>query len=85
MEAAQAYEDGDVDKAQKLVDQNIADLSAAAAVAPAPQATALMQQQHSYAGTKEGFAAKPGSGAGKAAAKRAVELDSENLGRAGTF
>jgi len=85
MEAAQAYESGDVDKAQQLIDQNMADLSAAAATAPAPVATALMQQQRSYAGTKQGFGASPSSAGGKAAAKRAVELDSENLGRAGSF
>jgi len=85
MEAAQAYESGDVDKAQKLIDQNMADLSAAAATAPSPVATALMEQQRSYAGTKQGFGASPSSAGGKAAAKRAVELDSENLGRAGKF
>lgn len=85
MEAAEAYQSGDVDKAQKLIDQNMADLSAVAATAPAPVATALRQQQRSYADTKQGFGASPSSAAGKAAAKHSVELDSENLGRAGSF
>jgi Ca-activated chloride channel family protein len=85
MQAAQAYKDGDVTRAQALIDQNIAALGGAAAAAPPAMAADLQKQQAAYAETKKGFAAKPTSGQGQAAAKRAVELDTANMGRSGSF
>ena len=80
MEAAEAYNAGDVEKAQRLIDKNIADLKAAAVNAPAPAASALDSQWQSYGATKSGFLhAPPQSAAGKVAAKRAVERDSANM------
>ncbi len=81
LEAAEAYAKGDVTRAQGLIDQNIADLGAVAADAPAPAAAALVNQQKTYAATKHRFRAAPGSLAGRAAAKRAYEIDSSNLAR----
>jgi Ca-activated chloride channel family protein len=81
LEATEAYAQGDVTRAQQLIDQNIASLGAAAASAPAPVATALAKQQAAYGATKKNFHAPPQSAAGKVAAKRAYEVDSSNLGR----
>ena len=85
MQAAQAYKDGDVARAQALMDQNIAAIGAAATAAPPAAAADLQKQQASYLETKKGFAAQPRSAAGQGAAKRAVELDTANLGRSGGF
>ncbi|CAN5333562.1 VWA domain-containing protein [soil metagenome] len=85
MQAAQAYKDGDTGRAQVLLDQNIAAISAATAAAPPAVAADLQRQQASYVETKRGFGAQPHSAAGQGAAKRAVELDTANLGRSGGF
>ncbi len=85
IQAAQAYKDGDVARAQDLIDQNIASLGAASAAAPPEARAGLQRQQAAYSDTKKGFAARPSSAAGQAAAKHAVELDTENFGRSGGF
>jgi Ca-activated chloride channel family protein len=70
MEAAEAYSNGDVGRAQQLIDGNIAALATAQAIAPAPRAAALAKQQKEYEESKQSFAAEAsGSMAGKKAAK----------------
>ncbi|HEY1958951.1 MAG TPA: VWA domain-containing protein [Polyangiaceae bacterium] len=81
IEAANAYAAGDVSRAQSLIDKNVADLHAAQATAPAPIAAQLEKQVTVYDETKKSFHAAPGSGAGRAAAKRAFQNDWENLAR----
>ena len=84
LEATEAYAHGDTDKARRLIDQNIAALATAAAIAPAPAASSLAKQQGAYESQKADFAAAaPSSGAGKRAAKAAAEKDNSNLGRKG--
>jgi Ca-activated chloride channel family protein len=84
LEAAEAYERGDTARAQTLIDKSIADLQAAAASAPAPAATALHRQWSVYQ-TRKPAMARPATTAGSAAAKRAFQDDSSNLGRAASF
>jgi len=83
MEAADAYNRGDIGKADALVEANVRDLKAAASTAPAPVATALMAQSGSYEQARRGFhsysAASP---EGKALAKSIVQDDSANMTRA---
>jgi len=79
IEAAEAYERGDVARAQTLVDQNVRDLAAAATAAPSA-APALMAQQRAYTETKRAFAA-PRSNHTNAAAKAGAAKDFSNLGR----
>jgi Ca-activated chloride channel homolog len=82
IEAAEAYNQGDVQRAQALIDQNKVELAAAATAAPAPAAAALEQQIAAYEQTKQAFgSAKPRSAMGSAAAKRSVEKDLSNTGR----
>lgn len=82
IEATEAYENGDVTRAQALIDQNIVDLRAAEGAAPAPAATALQEQARAYDETKRTFAAAPPkSAAGSVAAKRALEKDTSNMAR----
>lgn len=70
LEAAQAYTRGDGVLAQKLIDQNIADLNAAQAMAPPAKAAALERQADEYKEDKGQFVqAAPTSVAGKHAAK----------------
>ena len=86
LEAAQAYGQGDGARARALIDQNMADLDEAAAVAPAPARAALEKQKGAYDATRSGFAAAPPSSPeGKAAAKASVAKDSENIGRKAAF
>jgi Ca-activated chloride channel homolog len=82
IEATEAYAEGDVQRAQGLIDQNIADLHAAATAAPAAAATSLQAQAQSYDETKRTFAsAAPRSAAGSIAAKQAVEKNTSNIAR----
>ncbi|WP_437600990.1 VWA domain-containing protein [Sorangium sp. So ce590] len=82
LEAADAYQQGDVGRAQRLIDESMNELSAVAAAAPAAAAAPLRKQLMEYKATqKEFLSAPPASTAGKAAAKRAVEKDISNLSR----
>jgi Ca-activated chloride channel homolog len=82
IEATEAYAGGDVQRAQGLIAQNIADLRAAEAAAPAAAAPALQEQARSYDETKRTFAAAaPRSAAGSIAAKRSLEKDTSNIAR----
>jgi Ca-activated chloride channel family protein len=86
IEATEAYAEGDVQRAQGLIDQNIADLHTAQMAAPAAAATALEAQANSYDDTKRKFAsAAPKSAAGSIAAKQAVEKNTSNIGRQAAF
>ncbi|AUX40019.1 uncharacterized protein SOCE26_014140 [Sorangium cellulosum] len=82
IEAAEAYQQGDVGRAQALIDQNMVELKTVAAKAPKPAASALQKQVLAYESTKQEFmSAAPSSTAGKAAAKSAVASDISNLAR----
>ena len=81
LEAAEAYQRGDTQRAQQLIDQNMVDLKTAAAAAPAPVATTLQKQWTAYDVTKKSFHAAPQSIAGRTAAKAAFQDDSANLAR----
>jgi Ca-activated chloride channel family protein len=82
LEAAEAFQKGDVDKAQRILDQSITDLQAAAATAPAPVASSLERQWTDYKARKAPMS-KAGSAAGNVAAKRAAAVDNNNLVRSG--
>jgi Ca-activated chloride channel homolog len=82
LEAADAYAHGDRDKAQHLIQQNVAALSAAAASAPAPVAARLAKQSDEYKAQMGSFSVAPSSDDGKRAAKAAVAKDSRNIDRA---
>lgn len=80
--ATEAYVRGDTAKADALIQDNLNDLKAAAADAPAPVAQALEAQAFEYKATKAGFGqAAPSSVAGKEMAKKATERDVSNIGR----
>lgn len=82
VEATEAYNRGEGAQAQAMIEENLADLRAAATAAPAAVGTALMRQAVDYEQTKGRFAkAAPGSADGKAAAKGSMEKDLSNLGR----
>jgi Ca-activated chloride channel family protein len=82
LEAADAYERGDTARAQALIDQNKAELEAAAAAAPPSAAPKLAAQASYYDQTAEAFrAVKPSSAAGRAASRKAAEKDFSNMGR----
>ena len=82
VEAANAYAQGDVRRADELARKNELDLSAAAAAAPAPAASSLQQQIVTYQAARKGFAnVAPSSAEGKAAAKAGAAKDMSNLGR----
>jgi Ca-activated chloride channel family protein len=84
LEAAEAYQRGDVGRAQAIIDGNMADLRSAAAAAPAASAAPLEEQMREYEKTKKVFAAeKPQSEGGRARAKAAAARDLSNMGRAG--
>ena len=53
--------------------------------APAPAASAIEAQVRAYHATKKMFDAPPGSGTGRAAAKRVYQKELENLGRAAAY
>jgi Ca-activated chloride channel family protein len=81
LEAAQAYESGDRAKADSLIAQNLDELKAAQAYAPAPAASALGAQYRAYAKAKGGLAsAPPMSTAAKAIPKQMAEKDLANVG-----
>lgn len=82
LEAADAYRRGDLSRAQRLIDDNMAELDDAAAAAPEESADSLIEQKRSYAESKARFdRTPPGSAAGRAAAKEATATDSANLER----
>ncbi len=80
--AAQAYRAGDQARADALIAENLDDLEAAQAFAPAPEADVLEEQKARYRGVRSSFArAKPSSAPGRAAAKAATERDLKNVDR----
>lgn len=80
--AAESFAHGDEGKAQELLDQNMAALSAAEAEAPAEVAAQLARQRADVSAAKSGFrAAKPGSPKAKALTKAATEKNNNNLSR----
>lgn len=82
VEAAAAYGRGDARTADALIEQNKADLRAAATAAPAAAATALAAQMAEYEETQRVFAAAPpASTAGKVAAKAAAAKQLSNMSR----
>lgn len=82
LEAAEAYRRGDIREADKLIQQNQAELEDAAAAAPAPMAKSLRKQKRSYGATGERFRqTAPSSAEGRAAAKESAEADAMNLDR----
>ncbi|WP_394826162.1 VWA domain-containing protein [Pendulispora albinea] len=82
MEAATAYSRGDVRTADALVEENLRALRGAAAVAPAPMATALRSQVGTYEKAQKGFHTYDSSSApAKALSKSIVQDDSANIAR----
>ena len=81
IEAAEAYSQGDQEKAHHLVQQNIAALKGAAMNAPAPMAASLAKQSSAYGDQWNAFAASPSSDDGKRAAKSTAAHESSNLTR----
>jgi Ca-activated chloride channel family protein len=82
LDAAAAYARGDVATAQRLIEESMGELDAAAETAPDDQADRLREQKRSYQATKGRFAtAAPGSAEGRAAAKEATAADNANLSR----
>lgn len=82
LEAAAAYARGDVGTAQRLIDESLGELDAAAQAAPDEVAEGLIEQKRSYEATKGRFATSaPGSADGRAAAKEATAADNANLSR----
>ncbi|AKU95249.1 hypothetical protein AKJ09_01913 [Labilithrix luteola] len=82
VEAAKAYADGDLSRANLLVEQNEAALGDAMRAAPAPAASALQAQLDSYRDTKKGFSTiRPTTAPGKAAAKAAAAKEMGNFSR----
>lgn len=80
--AAEAFARGDKGKADALIAQNEAELSAAAADAPAEAAAPLRRQLEDANDAKQKFrAAAPGTDTGKAAAKAAAHTHVKNLSR----
>ena len=86
IEAAAALEQGDLQAAQRIVDENIGALKAAAEAAPAPAATAIHAQVEAYERSKKEFhAAPPKSPGAKAAARSMADKEFSNLGRAAAY
>lgn len=86
MEATEAYNRGEGKRAQALIEQNEAQLAAAATAAPRAAAEALDRQRADYGEAKRKFAAAPPtSTAGKAAAKAGAERDIANMARRISF
>jgi len=82
MEAADAYNRGDVRTAETLADESMNELRAAATAAPAPMASALSAQAGSYEHAKSGFRRfAPASTEAKALSKTMVKDDSANMAR----
>jgi Ca-activated chloride channel homolog len=79
LEAAQAYANGEAERAQRLIQQNIDSLSSAGVYAPAPVKRALAAQAGTYDQTMKEFAhARPSSDVGKVAAKKAAASNMAN-------
>jgi Ca-activated chloride channel family protein len=79
LDAAKAYAQGDKDRADSLIRQNIAELGAARALAPAPAASSLAAQSSTYERTRQAFSnAAPESTAGKFHAKAAAASNFAN-------
>ncbi|MDI3291184.1 VWA domain-containing protein [Polyangium sp. 15x6] len=86
LEAAAALEQGDMQAAQRIVDENIGALRAAAEAAPAPAATAIQAQVEAYERAKQEIHAAPPKSAGaKAAARSMADKEFSNLGRAAAY
>ena len=86
LDAAAAYAGGDLEAAERLIDENMSDLQSAAQHAPADVADDLRAQRDSYSTTRRRFkAAAPTSVEGRAAAKEVTETDNANVGRATSF
>ncbi|MBK8252667.1 MAG: VWA domain-containing protein [Polyangiaceae bacterium] len=82
LEATDAYNRGDGRRAEALIEQNEAEIAAAATAAPPAAATALSRQLDAYRAAKRSFAQAPaGSDEGKAAAKAGTAQDIANMGR----
>lgn len=82
IEAAEAYNRGEGDKAQAIIDGNMADLAAAQAIAPAPSVAVLEEQKKEYADVKKNFASEPaGSMRAKSAAKASAAKSFANTVR----
>ena len=86
IQAAQAYAQGDVRKADALAAQNQAALSEALAAAPTAAAPAIQAQMREYDDQQKAFKTiAPTSAAGKARAKSAAVKDMSNLNRAAAY
>lgn len=82
LEATEAYAQGDQERAQALMQDNVRDLDQAARNAPAPMASALDVQKRGYEAMAAGAAATaPTSEAGRALAKQATAHEMTNLSR----
>jgi len=79
VEAAQAYADGNQQRANDLIQTNVRMLKKAAMAAPAPAASALSAQSLSYESTMASFGSSaPSSTSGKIAAKHAAASNMAN-------
>jgi Ca-activated chloride channel family protein len=80
--AAEAFARGDKGKADALIAENEAELTAAAAIAPDEAAAPLRRQLEDANVAKQKFrATAPGTESGKAAAKAAADTHVKNLSR----
>jgi Ca-activated chloride channel homolog len=80
LEAAAAYQKGDVRTAQTLMEKSEKDLDRAAAVAPPSMSASIFKQSAEYKARRP-MMAQPGTAQGNVAAKTAVAVDNNNLGR----
>ena len=80
--ASEAYARGDAKGADKLLQQNLADLEVAAAAAPAEEKASLERQRADVTDSQNKFRSfAPGSAPAKAASKESAWKNSENLSR----
>jgi Ca-activated chloride channel family protein len=79
LEATEAYARGDQQRAQRLIEDNVAQLQQAQAHAPPELAGSLGNQASAYKDTSQSFQASPASAEGKTAAKRSYHQDVLNL------
>jgi Ca-activated chloride channel homolog len=80
--ATEAYARGDQHTASALIDQNMAELEAAAKAAPRAAAAPIRRQLEEISAARDDFSrAPPGSSSGKAAAKTSADKHSKNLSR----
>lgn len=86
LEAANAYQRGDIARAAELSAQNEAALGQALAAAPPTAAPAITAQMKAYTTQKNTFrSVKPSSAEGRSAAKAGAVHDLDNLNRATSF